>query len=434
MRRLCATQSRWSLGILCILGVAVIWSASSVLVQVVYETDFRRPIFLTWVANSLFICTFPLKAAFVLARRLLDRCSARRDVQSVEIARASDPDEPGPSATPSAHFILRLLGVSSGTELRRAARDGALVAPIWFAANCAYNISLSLTSITSSTVISSSSAAFTLILSVLWLHERPTAWKLIGVACCWLGNGLTVAADRGRAPNATAIDASSSGGLDAVPPPGTSAVGDLVCLAGAALYAWYTVLIRRLAPADLSLFFGFLGLWTCLALGPVVGALHAARVEPLDQLTPAVLGLIVAKGLLDNVLSEYLWANAVMLTSPSVATVGLSLTVPLAIASDVVLPSAWLVDPQDPTALSFLAAAAVVAGFVTISYASAGAPGEQNEPPRGGSSSGTLTRCLGMGMRVPLLRGRPTMEPADVVEDARAMPPTSTPFTHGSTG
>lgn len=36
------------------------------------------------------------------------------------------------------------------------------------------------------------------------------------------------------------------------------------------------------------------------------------------------------QGLLDNVLSEYLWATAVLLTSPSVATVGLALTVKLA--------------------------------------------------------------------------------------------------------
>lgn len=36
------------------------------------------------------------------------------------------------------------------------------------------------------------------------------------------------------------------------------------------------------------------------------------------------------QGLLDNVLSEYLWATAVLLTSPSVATVGLALTVTLA--------------------------------------------------------------------------------------------------------
>lgn len=34
------------------------------------------------------------------------------------------------------------------------------------------------------------------------------------------------------------------------------------------------------------------------------------------------MGLLVLKGLLDNVLSDYLWARAVLLTSPTVATCG----------------------------------------------------------------------------------------------------------------
>jgi solute carrier family 35 protein F5 len=45
------------------------------------------------------------------------------------------------------------------------------------------------------------------------------------------------------------------------------------------------------------------------------------------------------QGLLDNVLSEYLWATAVLLTSPSVATVGLALTVKLATTLATQLPS-----------------------------------------------------------------------------------------------
>ena len=37
---------------------------------------------------------------------------------------------------------------------------------------------------------------------------------------------------------------------------------------------------------------------------------------------------------MNNVLSDYLWARAVVLTTPTVATVGLSLTIPLAFISD----------------------------------------------------------------------------------------------------
>ena len=69
--------------------------------------------------------------------------------------------------------------------------------------------------------------------------------------------------------------------------------------------------------------------------------LHFTAVESLDILTWPVGGLLVCKGLFDNVLSDYLWAQAVLLTSPAVATVGMSLTVPLAIVSEAILPREW---------------------------------------------------------------------------------------------
>ena len=40
------------------------------------------------------------------------------------------------------------------------------------------------------------------------------------------------------------------------------------------------------------------------------------------------------KGLFDTVLSDYLWARSILLTSATVATVGLGLTIPLALLSD----------------------------------------------------------------------------------------------------
>ena len=48
---------------LCIIVVAFIWNASSVLVQFIYKDfHFPRPFFLTWVANSLFMILLPLRA------------------------------------------------------------------------------------------------------------------------------------------------------------------------------------------------------------------------------------------------------------------------------------------------------------------------------------------------------------------------------------
>jgi len=106
------------------------------------------------------------------------------------------------------------------------------------------------------------------------------------------------------------------------------------------------VLIRKAAPVEpererefnLRVLFGFIGLFNLVLLAPVVTVLHATGAEDLSALTPYIFGLIVVKGLIDNVLSDLLWAQAILLTSPTVATIGLSLTVPMAMLADLITP------------------------------------------------------------------------------------------------
>lgn len=58
--------------------------------------------------------------------------------------------------------------------------------------------------------------------------------------------------------------------------------------------------------------------------------------------------------------ADYLWARAVVLTTPTIATVGLSLTIPLAFLSDAFFHGIF------PAPLSAFGAACVVAGFVLV--------------------------------------------------------------------
>ncbi|CAJ1358793.1 unnamed protein product [Effrenium voratum] len=79
--------------------------------------------------------------------------------------------------------------------------------------------------------------------------------------------------------------------------------------------------------------------------------------------TPQVFGLLIFNGLFDNVLSQFAWAKAVQWTSPTTATVGLSLTIPLSVVADILrhqLLSLW----------TFVAAVLVVIGFVAVTLAS----------------------------------------------------------------
>ncbi|RHZ07495.1 hypothetical protein DYB31_011646 [Aphanomyces astaci] len=263
-------RNRWLIGVLCVVIVAIIWTFASVLVQYVFhDLGFSKPFFLTYVANSLFAVNLPL------------------------------------------YYIGKKLGYVK-TEAQASVRDtlwvSAVVAPLWFIANCAYNFSLNMTS----TIISSTSSMFTFALSVFFLGERFAWFKIAGVVFCMAGNIVTVLQD------------GSSGTSD-------SFTGDSIALVSAFMYAVYTSTMRKYIPDDssmsLSLFFGLLGLLNFVCLLPVVLFLHFTNVESLQSLTVEILGLLTVKGLFDNVLSDYLWALAMLYTTPTVATIGLSLTV-----------------------------------------------------------------------------------------------------------
>ena len=87
--------------------------------------------------------------------------------------------------------------------------------------------------------------------------------------------------------------------------------------------------------------------------------------------TPSLAGWVLAKGLMDNVLADWLWARAVLLTSPTAATVGLSLTVPLAFAADATQGAA---PGQRAAAWAAAGAAAVCLGVVLVAVDEGGAP------------------------------------------------------------
>ncbi|EEY61499.1 Drug/Metabolite Transporter (DMT) Superfamily [Phytophthora infestans T30-4] len=319
----------WFLGVTFLVIVALIWTFASVLVQYIFHNlSFQGPFFLTYVGISLFSVNLPLwytsQVLFPKLKAWLRGLPTNGKLSHGELLRRS-----GVQASYSQIF-----------------RISAIISPLWFLANFTYNESLNLTSVSSSTIVSSTSTVFTFLLSVVALKE-PFVWmKLAGVILCMAGNISTIFNDEG-----------ADGGTDHV-------FGDLVALFAAFMYGVYTTTIRRLIPDEesvsISLFFGFIGAINMVCLLPIVLAFHYSGIESLSGLSLEILVLIGLKGLFDNVLSDYLWARAVLLTSPTVATVGLSLTVPLAIVADF-----WF-HGMRPTNVTLFASALVISGFVLI--------------------------------------------------------------------
>lgn len=84
--------------------------------------------------------------------------------------------------------------------------------------------------------------------------------------------------------------------------------------------------------------------------------------DHVRQLTFAAFGLIFVSGFFDDVISDYLWARSILLTSPTVATVGLSLTIPMAVIVDFFTTS-----PCTVSMSSLTGAVVVLTGFLIVS-------------------------------------------------------------------
>lgn len=241
-------------------------------------------------------------------------------------------------------------------------RVSMIIAPLWFFANYFYNLSLRYTSITSSTIISSSGSLFTFLFAVLANDEVFTPWKCIGVGSCIIGNILTGLSDRNTA------DDDSGGGSDI----SLNVWGDILGLLSAIGYGVYTVFIRVKCPKNehhisMQLLFGYIGLMNMVGLSPFILYQYISykrSVSNDDDAAPwlgwTVFGLLVLKGLFDNVLSDYLWARSIVLTSATVATVGVGLTIPLAFLSD------WWINNIQPTLGSVFGALSVTVGFIIV--------------------------------------------------------------------
>jgi len=238
------------------------------------------------------------------------------------------------------------------------------ISPFWFLSNYFYNLSLSWTSVTSSTVCSSTGSIFTFLIGLKFGDEIFSWYAVVGVLLAVFGSASTAfgdaagdQADAGTCDNAVAAAAA--------PGIGRRALGDAAGLAAALGYGIYCTMIRVRVPSDgsmsIALVFGYIGLINTAVLGPLClaellgGGLAA-------HLTWEIFGTLVLKGLLDNVVSDWLWAQSVILTSATVATVGMCLTVPIAFSSDFLL---WGIVPNFQ---SVLGASGVLLAFLLLNY------------------------------------------------------------------
>jgi solute carrier family 35, member F5 len=211
-------------------------------------------------------------------------------------------------------------------SLRRIWTCGLYFCPLWFLANYLFNLSLSITSVASNTILSSTSSIWTLALSYILLRQKVGIHRIVAVALCVSGSIMVGLADK-----------NSSSGHNTVG-------GDVVALLSAFFYAAYTSVLKWHLPEDerfaMGMVFGAVGVLNFLFLWPGLLILGVSGVEPFAWPSWRQFWPLLLNALIGTNLSDVLWARSVVLTSPVVATLGLSLTTPLAMVVDAIFKHA----------------------------------------------------------------------------------------------
>ncbi|GKU87402.1 hypothetical protein SLEP1_g1802 [Rubroshorea leprosula] len=170
------------------------------------------------------------------------------------------------------------------------------LSPIWFITEYLSNSALANTSVASTTVLTSTSGLFTLFFGALIGQESINFVKVVAVFISIAGVAMTTIGKTWASDEMLSVSESRR----------HSITGDIFGLLSAISYGLFTVLLKKSAGSeeekvDVQKFFGYIGLFTLLGLWWLGKAL------------------------------------SVVWTNPLVATLGMSLTIPLAMIADMVI-------------------------------------------------------------------------------------------------
>ncbi|TKA82329.1 hypothetical protein B0A49_00070 [Cryomyces minteri] len=406
---------RHTIGILLLLTTVVLWTASNFLASTIFagfkNDTYSKPYFVTYINTAFFVVLLiPLSirraykdpAPLSSLKELWKRRSwqyKRLGGKDIEDDALLETDNRGHRPRRSSSTISEELlvedelgspqlstkeaegGMAGPLSLRETAKLSLEFCMLWFLANYSTAACLEYTTVASSTILTSTSSIWTLIFGALLHVERFTYRKLLGVLASLAGIILI-----------SSVDLSGSNDANRGSFPHKSrrqiAVGDALAFSSAVLYGIYTVLMKKRigdeARVDMPLFFGLVGLFNVVLLWPGLLVLHWTGVEPFELPPTGKVLTIVLVNSLSSLISDFCWAYAMLLTSPLIVTVGLSMTIPLSLVGQIVL------NGQTASAAYWLGAGVVLCSFLFVNHESGA--GEADGKGKGTGREGARAR------------------------------------------
>ncbi|KUM60598.1 hypothetical protein ACN42_g6526 [Penicillium freii] len=369
--------ARRTLGIILLLVVVVLWTTSNFLGSTIFaDKTYPKPFFVTYTNTSMFMMPLLL----IVSRRTwgLWRVGKFSQITSVKSflnhLDSHDPKDEeesmlrsGSDEEDGGRLSRERQGAPSGKlGLKATAKLSIQFCLLWFTANYFAMGCLQFTTVGSTTILTSTSGVWTMVFGALLRVEKFTMRKFMGVMASLIGIILISRVDLSKPDTGDATD----GGEGSFPhkSSGEIALGDAMAAFSAILYGLYTVVMKKQvgdeSRVNMPLFFGLVGFFNIIFLWPGFFIMHWTGMEPFSLPETSRVWSIILTNAFASFVSDIAWAYAMLLTTPLIVTVGLSMTIPLSLIGQMVLQS------QYSSPMYWVGAAIVFLSFLVVQHES----------------------------------------------------------------
>ncbi|KAL3698502.1 hypothetical protein R1sor_012578 [Riccia sorocarpa] len=371
---------KYRVGLLLIGTVVLIWVTSAEITQSIFDS-YKHPFVLTWLGASLLVVYLPISLLNDQIKSCLVKARKNRGTLNGHAAADSPLKSPLKNGRKSSDLELQHLILKKGSEDLEAdgetvsfirgdtahpvrnhgnllswdlVRVSIVLAPLWFMTEYLSNGALALTSVASTTILSSTAGLFTLVFGTILGQDSFNVSKAVAVIMTITGVAMTTLGKTWSADEEVSVVAEQH-----------SLWGDALGLCSAVSYGLFTILLKKYAGegsshVEMQRIFGYVGLFTLLGLWWLIWPLGSLGLEPRFSLptTIKVDEVLLGNAIVGSVVSDYFWALSVVWTTPLVATLGMSLTIPLAMVADM------FIHGRHYSGIYVLGSLQVFAGFV----------------------------------------------------------------------